>query len=75
MNTFNIYRADELEFPDFATVEDARQFFEANYRGTYTRGMWERLNSTTICYFDALNDQLVQIVVNDSGSIAVHVVY
>lgn len=75
MNTFNIYRKDELEFPEFKSLEEARVFFETSYKGNYVRGGCERLSDDVVCYFDELNYQPVQISVYDDGYISVHVVY
>ena len=67
--TYNIYREDEAKFPRFRSVQTARNYFKRNYRGEYTEGYAEYIGDNCLCYFDELNDQPVQIMEYDDGSI------
>lgn len=74
MNT-KIYREDEQDFPEFKSLEDARQYFQTRYNGEYYCGDSVRMSDDAVCYFDNLNYQPVEIFVYDDGFVYVHVVY
>lgn len=72
---FTISRQDEANFPNFKTLAEARAYFKNRYGKKYRKGDCERLDENTICYFDEVDYQPVQISVYNDGYVSVHVVY
>ena len=72
---FIIKREDEADFPHFKTLEEARSYFRNRYGELYKVGYWGRFDNETICYFDEVNSQPVQILIYNDGGVFVHVVY
>ena len=72
VKTMIISRQDEANFPDFKSVEEAREYFEKRYGEKYNRGYWERLSENQICYFDDVDGQISKY---EDGFISIHVVY
>lgn len=72
---FIIKREDEADFPHFKTLEEAKSYFKNRYGELYKEGYRERLDDETICHFDEVGSQPVQILIYDDGGVFVHVVY
>lgn len=75
MKTYNIYREHEKNFPNFRSVQTARNYFRRNYKGEYNEGYCDMIDDDCLCYFDDLNGQPVQILEYDDGLIVAHIVY
>jgi len=71
-----ISRQDEAEFPDFDTLEEARKYFKNRYGNDYVIAENAvRLDEDSICYFDKVGWQPVEITESNDGKIYIHVVY
>ena len=70
-----INRQDEAEFPDFDTLDEARKYFKNRFGNDYIIAENAvRLDEDSICYFDRIGSQSVEIIESD-GKIYIHVVY
>lgn len=72
---FLITREDEASFPSFTSLKEARSYFRERYGELYNKGYSERIDDETICYFDEVNSQPVQILIYNDGGVFVHIVY